>query len=134
MNKYGNVIISNTELNTNNTQVTLRDTVRIHLQLLKDHLKVTQVKSVIGGSLGGMQALEWALEGGPEYVKSVVTIGCGAAHTAWQIGISETQRQAIYADPKWMEGDFDPSDPPLVGLSLARQIAMLSYRTSARYS
>ena len=57
--------------------------------------------------LGGMQALEWALIGG-DFVRSVVSIGCGAAHTAWQIAISETQRQAIYADPNWNNGDIDP--------------------------
>jgi homoserine O-acetyltransferase/O-succinyltransferase len=53
-----------------------------------------------------MQALEWVLLGG-EYVKSAVVIGCGAAHTAWQIAISEAQRAAIYADPKWNDGNVD---------------------------
>jgi homoserine O-acetyltransferase len=53
-----------------------------------------------------MQALEWAIMG-KDYVRSAVAIGCGAAHTAWQIAISETQRQAIYADPKWNNGDVD---------------------------
>jgi homoserine O-acetyltransferase len=53
-----------------------------------------------------MQALEWAILG-KGYVRSAVAIGCGAAHTAWQIAISETQRQAIYADPKWRNGNVD---------------------------
>ncbi len=55
-----------------------------------------------------MQALEWCLldSKGP-VIESAVVIGCGAQHTAWQIGISETQRQAIYADPKWKNGEVD---------------------------
>eukprot|EP01083_Nonionella_stella_P060582 158160_1 len=52
------------------------------------------------------------------FVRSAVPIACGAAHTAWQIGISETQRQAIYADPKWNGGRYDPLDPPTNGLSV----------------
>eukprot|EP01083_Nonionella_stella_P040407 109672_1 len=55
------------------------------------------------------------------FVRSAIPIACGAVHTAWQIGISETQRQAIYADPKWKGGRFDPHDPPSTGLSVARQ-------------
>ena len=54
-------------------------------------------------------------------------------HSAWQIAVSEVQRQALYADPKWNDGYFDPSDPPESGLALARQIAMISYRTSDGY-
>jgi len=56
-----------------------------------------------------MQALEWcalASEGGPA-VQSAVVIGCGARHTAWQIAVSETQRQAIYSDPKWNGGNVN---------------------------
>jgi homoserine O-acetyltransferase len=56
---------------------------------------------------GGMQALEWALLGGP-FVSAAVVIGCGAAHSAWQIAISSTQRQAIFADQKWRNGHVDP--------------------------
>ena len=59
---------------------------------------------------GGMQALEWcalSAEGLAPAVRSAVVIGCGAQHTAWQIAISETQRQAIYSDPKWRGGDVD---------------------------
>ena len=91
-------------------QVTIRDSVRLQVRLVQESLGVRSVCCVIGGSMGGMQALEWCAiashEQGPE-VKSAVVIGCGAKHTAWQIGISETQRQAIYADPKWRNGDVD---------------------------
>lgn len=79
-----------------------------------------------------MQALEWAILGG-KFVRKTVVIGCGAAHTAWQIGISEAQRQAIYIDPKWNNGRVDMSDPPTSGLNVARQMAMLSYRTAKGY-
>jgi homoserine O-acetyltransferase len=98
--------------------------------MLQESLGVRQVQSVVGGSLGGMQALEWLIIGGPSFVRSAAVIACGARHTAWQIGISETQRQAIYADPLWNGGDFPPSRPPTQGLAVARQIAMFSYRTA----
>jgi len=128
--------------------VSVRDTVRLQLHMLRDDLRINSVKCVVGGSFGGMQVVEYAAQAGTisspfavddasgratPYVRSVVPIACGAAHTAWQIAISETQRQAIYADPKWNGGDVDPSDPPLAGLSVARQIGMVSYRTARGY-
>ena len=67
-------------------------------------------------------------------VNAAVPIACGARHTAWQIAISETQRQAVYADPKWNNGRIDPHDPPNAGLSVARQIGMFSYRTPLGYA
>ena len=84
--------------------VTLRDSVRLHISMVREGLGVEEVAAVVGGSLGGMQALEWALLGGPSFVRKVVAMCCGPAHTAWQIAISESQRQAIYADPKWNGG------------------------------
>lgn len=111
--------------------VTIRDTVRLHMEVARS-LGVRSVACVVGGSMGGMQALEWGLIGG-DFVRRCVVIGCGAAHTAWQIGISETQRQAVYMDPNWRGGDPDPLHPPAQGLSLARQIAMISYRTAKGY-
>lgn len=103
-------------------EVTIRDTVRLHMEALKQDLGVKSVAAVVGGSLGGMQVLEWLLCGGPEFVRAGVAIGCGAAHSAWQIAISETQRQsvALHNDPE-------------VGLQVARMIAMVSYRTKEAY-
>jgi len=66
---------------------------------------------------------------GSPFVRSVVPIACGASHTAWQIAISEVQRQAIYADPNW---DSDPLNATK-GLEVARQIGMVSYRTPQGY-
>eukprot|EP00586_Coscinodiscus_wailesii_P011599 CAMPEP_0172512526 /NCGR_PEP_ID=MMETSP1066-20121228/245447_1 /TAXON_ID=671091 /ORGANISM="Coscinodiscus wailesii, Strain CCMP2513" /LENGTH=396 /DNA_ID=CAMNT_0013292399 /DNA_START=191 /DNA_END=1381 /DNA_ORIENTATION=+ len=115
--------------------VTVRDTVGLQLHLLRS-LNIKSVKSVIGGSFGGMQAVEYAAMAGigdDPYVRSVIPIACGSRHTAWQIGISEVQRQAIYADPKWNNGNVDFNDLPLAGLSVARMLGMVSYRTSLGY-
>ncbi|KAG6614647.1 Homoserine O-acetyltransferase [Phytophthora cinnamomi] len=113
--------------------VTLRDAVALQRRLLEDGLGVKQVQAVVGGSLGGMQTLEWAFQG-QDFVKSFVAIACGAQHSAWQIGISELQRQAIYMDPNFRGGRYSPSARPDTGLALARQIAMVSYRTHAAYA
>mmetsp|Transcript_3831 Transcript_3831/g.5535 ORF Transcript_3831/g.5535 Transcript_3831/m.5535 type:complete len:483 (-) Transcript_3831:240-1688(-) len=128
--------------------ISVQDTVRLQLHMLRNDLKVNSVKCVIGGSFGGMQALEYAVQAGSikspfavddadgraaPLVRSVMPIACGAKHTAWQIAISEVQRQAIYADPKWNDGKPSMDDPPLAGLSVARQIGMVSYRTPQGY-
>lgn len=112
--------------------ITIRDTVKLQMQMIKEEIGASSVYAVIGGSMGGMQALEWAIQGG-DYVKRAMIIGCGPEHTAWQIAISEVQRQAVYADPKWNNGDINPEDPPSAGLSVARQMAMISYRTNTAY-
>ncbi|KAE9039884.1 hypothetical protein PR003_g7855 [Phytophthora rubi] len=112
--------------------VTMRDAVALQRRLLEDGLGVKQVQAVVGGSLGGMQTLEWAFQG-QDYVKSFVAIACGAQHSAWQIGISELQRQAIYMDPNFRGGHYTSYARPDTGLALARQIAMVSYRTHAAY-
>ncbi|GMF11121.1 unnamed protein product [Phytophthora lilii] len=112
--------------------VTLRDAVALQRRLLEDGLGVRQVQAVVGGSLGGMQTLEWAFQG-QDYVNSFVAIACGAQHSAWQIGISELQRQAIYMDPNFRNGHYSADARPDTGLALARQIAMVSYRTHAAY-
>ena len=114
--------------------ITVRDNVKLHIEVVKDGLKVNRIACVVGGSLGGMQALEWALCGGPEFVNCIMAMCCGAEHSPWQIGISETQRQAIYADPKWRDGNYlKYQDPPFSGLSVARQFAMITYRTASAY-
>lgn len=107
-------------------EVNVRDMVRLHQRLL-DSLGVQGVELVIGGSLGGMQALEFAIM--DLRTRSAVVIGMGKAHSPWAVGISHTQRQAIYNDPNWNEGYYDEEHPPDEGLSLARMIAMNSYRS-----
>ncbi len=110
--------------------VTLRDTVALHIKLLRDGLKVSSVRSVVGGSNGGCQALEWGALG-KGFVQSVVAIACGARQNAWQIALNELQRQAIFTDPNYNMGAYDPKRPPARGLALAREIAMVSYRSYA---
>ncbi|HET6569284.1 MAG TPA: homoserine O-acetyltransferase [Rhodothermales bacterium] len=106
--------------------VTIRDTVALHKQVL-DHLGVNQVAVAAGGSMGAMQVLEWAFYG--DYVQALIPLAVGGRHSAWCIGWSEAQRQAVYADPKWQGGAYDPSDPPTAGLAAARMMAMVSYRS-----
>ncbi len=106
--------------------ITVRDMVRVQGELARA-LGIRRIRSVIGGSLGGMQVLEWALLF-PDLVQSIVPIANSARHSAWAIGLSEAQRQAIAADPRWAGGRYDPADPPTAGLAAARMMAMCTYR------
>ena len=110
---------------------TIRDTVNLHRELLA-RLGVEQVVTAIGGSMGGMQVLEWAFVG--DLVQTIIPIAVGGRHSAWCIGWSEAQRQAIFADPKWQGGRYDPGDPPKSGLASARMMAMISYRSHASFA
>jgi homoserine O-acetyltransferase len=101
---------------------TIRDTVRLHQLLLVNELGVRTVHAVVGGSAGGMQALEWAIMY-PTLVQRAVVMACGAAQSAWQLAISEVQRQSIYRDPEWNLGFYALDAPPVHGLSVARQNA-----------
>ncbi len=105
--------------------VTVRDNVLAQQQLVR-WLGVRRVDMVIGGSLGGMLALQWAAE--DSSVRRVVAVATSAAHSAWCIAWSEAQRQAIFADPEWNGGYYAPDRPPAAGLAAARMMAMLSYR------
>ncbi len=107
-------------------QATVRDTVELHRVVL-DRLGVRKVAFAIGGSMGGMQVLEWSFYG--DYVRGLVPIGVGGRHSAWCIAWSEAQRQAIFADPTFRGGSYHPARQPEAGLAAARMIAMLSYRS-----
>ncbi|EDO19110.1 hypothetical protein Kpol_2000p78 [Vanderwaltozyma polyspora DSM 70294] len=107
---------------------TVRDDVRAH-KLVLDSLGINQIACVIGGSMGGMLALEWAAIYGTSYVKNLVALATSARHSAWCISWSEAQRQAIYSDPKYLDGYYPFDDPPASGLSAARMSALLTYRS-----
>jgi homoserine O-acetyltransferase/O-succinyltransferase len=107
--------------------ITIRDQVRL-AKLLLDRLGVERIRLVVGGSLGGLQALEWALLD-RERVDAVATISASARHSAWAIALSELGRRALELDPKFREGRYPETDPPAAGLALARAIAMASYRS-----
>jgi homoserine O-acetyltransferase len=124
-----------TRYGTDFPAVTIRDAVRLHRRALED-LGVRRVACAIGGSMGGMHVLEWAFQtadDGAPFVQSLVPIAVGGRHTAWQIGWSESQRQAIYNDPKWRGGDYPLDDPPTDGLATARMMAMVSYRSEPSF-
>lgn len=108
-------------------RISVRDMVHLQRRLL-EHLGVQQLELVTGPSLGGMQALEWALLY-PDRVRSIVPIGVGGKHSAWCIGMSEAQRAAIYADADWNGGYYSDDRPPRKGLAAARMMAVCSYRS-----
>jgi homoserine O-acetyltransferase len=110
--------------------VTIRDIVRSQAAVA-DHLGVRRWLAVVGGSMGGMQALEWGVMF-PERVGGVAAIATTAAASAQQIALSSVQRSSIVLDPGWRDGDYydaAPGEGPHMGLALARQSAQVSYRT-----
>merc|ERR1719446_1920391 len=113
-------------------KVTIRDMVNIQIEVLKQ-LGVREIVATIGGSIGGMTALEFSVcsQNNPQapVVRSVVSLCSSGRHQPWQIGISEVQRAAIYADPRWKNGMYSKETPPTDGLAVARMMAMLTYRT-----
>lgn len=111
--------------------ITIRDIVAFQ-QLLLDHWDIQGIELVIGGSLGGMTALEFAIM--DDRIKSAALFAMGKAHSPWAIGISQSQRLAIYADERWNNGFYDPKNPPVKGITAARAMAMLTYRTPENYA
>ncbi len=110
--------------------VTVRDIVRTQAALA-DHLGVDVWLSVVGGSMGGMQALEWAVMF-PRRLRSVAAIATTAAASPQQIAYSSVQRSAIALDPNWRGGDYydaPPGEGPHQGLAVARELAQITYRT-----
>lgn len=105
--------------------VTVGDMVTVQRRLT-DHLGVRGIALVAGGSMGGMQALEWGRQA-PDVVRRVWMTASCAAHSAMQIGFNEAGRQAIQRDPHWRGGDYALAEPPTQGLAVARMIGHLSY-------
>jgi len=111
--------------------VSVRDNVRAQARLL-DSLGIRRLRLVLGGSIGGMQALEWAILD-PGRVERAAIIGV-APLSAMGLALNHLQRQAIEHDPEWAGGYYLPQRPPKQGLSLARQIAMLSYKSAELFN
>jgi homoserine O-acetyltransferase len=106
--------------------ITVGDMARAHAMLL-DHLGIQKLFAVIGGSLGGMQVLEFATAF-PDRVYAAVPIASGARHSAQNIAFNEVGRQAIMADPDWCGGDYQSAGKnPRRGLSVARMAAHITY-------
>ena len=107
--------------------VTIRDMVRAQ-HVLVEHLGVRQLAMVAGGSIGGQQALEWAVMY-PEMVQNVAVVAATAALTAQAVAFSEVGRQAIMIDPLWQDGNYLPGEGPKSGLAIARMLAMITYQS-----
>ena len=105
--------------------VTIGDMVRAQKALL-DHLGIEKILSVVGGSLGGMQVLEWAVRY-PEMVVSAIPLATTTRHSALAIAFNEVARQAIMADPNWNKGEYYGAAKPNLGLALARMVGHVTY-------
>ena len=105
--------------------VTIGDMVEAQKALL-DHMEIKKILSVIGGSIGGMQVLEWSARY-PEMVVSAVPLATTTRHSALAIAFNEVARQAIMTDPNWNNGNYYSGPKPNVGLAVARMIGHITY-------
>lgn len=108
--------------------VTIRDMVMVH-DILREYLGIHAIHTLVGGSLGGQQAMEWAIQK-PDYFKHLILLSTNAFHSPWGIAFNESQRMAIDMDPTWRNRSLDAGRE---GLKTARSIAMLSYRSYETY-
>lgn len=109
--------------------LTNRDVVR-SFDLLREELKIESIHTLMGGSLGGQQALEWAIQK-PEVFKHIIPLACNALHSPWGIALNEAQRMAIEADGTWKENDSRAGSE---GMKAARAMGMISYRYYETYN
>jgi len=110
-------------------EFTIRDIVKAH-QLLADHLGISEIEILIGGSLGGQQALEWSIIS-PEKIRNLILIATNAKHSPWGIAFNESQRLAIVSDRSFYANKPDGGSK---GLKAARSMALLSYRGYKTYA
>ena len=111
--------------------VTIRDIVRTQARLL-DHLGIHRLHTVVGGSIGGMQALSWAVDFA-ERVERCIAIGATSL-SAMGLALNHLQRQAILNDRAWQDGRYALEQQPIAGLALARGIALCSYKSAELFS
>lgn len=110
-------------------ETTIRDNVRAQ-KLLFDHLGINKIKVVLGGSMGGQQALEWSIMYG-DLIESSALLACGAYQSSWAKALNATQRMAIEADATWHSYDIEGG---MTGMKAARAVALLSYRNYETYN
>ncbi len=111
--------------------ITIKDMVRAQ-KILLEQLGVEKLLAVIGGSMGGMQALEWAVTY-PKMVDSIIAIGCSGQFSPIGIAFNQATRMAIMNDPSWQNGEYYGKEFPTNGLSLARIIANITYRSNESF-
>lgn len=110
--------------------VTIGDMVRLQVRLI-DHLGIDQLYCVAGGSMGGMQVLEWAASH-PRRLQSALAMATGSRHSAQNIALHEVGRRAVMLDPDWMSGGYATTGRrPVKGLALARMLAHVTYLSEA---
>jgi homoserine O-acetyltransferase len=102
-------------------------------RVLIDHFGIERLLAVAGGSMGGMQVLQWAVSY-PERIDSAIPIASTAEHTPQQIAFNEVGRQAIMADPNWREGDYYGRSLPVKGFSVARMVGHITYMSDTSMS
>lgn len=108
--------------------ITVRDMVRCH-QLLAEHLNIPEIYALMGSSLGGFQAMEWAIME-PDFCRNLLLIATATRAMPWATALNESQRMAIETDPSFGELRDDAGEK---GLKVARSIALLSYRGQPAY-
>jgi homoserine O-acetyltransferase/O-succinyltransferase len=109
--------------------ISIGDMVNAQKQLI-DHLGIKKLLSVIGGSMGGMQVLQWMVSY-PQMIQSAIPIATTMKHTPQQIAFNEVGRQAIMSDPHWKDGHYYGSKIPAKGLAIARMIGHITYMSDA---
>jgi len=105
--------------------ITIGDMVNAQRHLI-DHLGIEKLLAVVGGSMGGMEVLQWMVSY-PERIRAAIPIATTLKHTPQQIAFNEVGRQAVMADPNWRKGNYYGSKPPTKGLAVARMIGHITY-------
>ena len=107
--------------------VMVQDLIKVQKALL-DTLEIPHLHAIIGGSFGGMQATQWAIDY-PDFVSNVVNLCSSLSFSAEAIGFNHVMRQAVINDPHFNNGDYYDGEKPNKGLAIARMLGMLTYRT-----